>query len=139
MSECVMIDSSVERLTIPFPTEIIRVFKALDRIRDEAGEPNARNKPSPETIEWAMEVLLRVVPSTFLLGSEINAFQSEIHVSWENVEAGKSVVAFLQHPDMLKFYYERTEQGEVAEHKLISTQNVSDLSARLEWFFGPVQ
>jgi len=134
-----MTESSVEQLKVPFPSQIVRVFVELERIEAESKKPNARNQPSHETVEWAMEVLLRVVPSTFLLGSEINAFQSEIHVSWENLETGKTVVAFLQHPDMLKFYYERTVNGEAVEHNLVSTDNVGDLSARLEWFFGPVQ
>ncbi len=133
----VMIDSSVEKLTIPFPTEIVRVFKELERIESEANPSDARNRPPKDTIEWAMEVLLSVVPSTFLIGSEINAFQSEIHVSWENAESGRSVVAFLQNRGTVKIYHERTENGAVVEHDLTTTDDIGDLSARLEWFFGP--
>jgi hypothetical protein len=130
-----MIGSSIEKLTIPFPVEIVRVFKELERIGKESGNPNARNKPSKDAVEWAMEVLLRVVPSTYLLGSEINAFESEIHVSWENDVAGKSVVAFLQKRDELKIYYEQIENDKVVDHD-VKTGDVNDLSERLRWFFG---
>jgi hypothetical protein len=131
----VMVDSSIEKLTIPFPAEIVRVFKELERIDRETKAQNARNAPSQETVEWAMEVLLRVVPSTFLIGSEINAFQSEIQVSWESEETGKSVVAFLQNRDELKIYHEHVVNGQVTEHNVATTGNVDDLSARLAWFF----
>lgn len=132
----IMVESSVERLTIPFPAEIVRVFKELERIQNESNMPAARNKPSRETVEWAMEVLLRVVPSTFLIGSEINAFESEIHVSWENSAAGKSVVAFLKNRDELKIYHELVVNGAVTEHEVVTTGKVDDLSVRLSWFFG---
>jgi len=135
--EHIMLDSSVEKLIIPFPLEIMRVFKALERIEEEAKMPGARNTPSHETVEWAMEVLLRVVPSTFLIGSEINAFQSEIHVSWENEQRGKSVVAFLQNRPELKIYHEHVVNGTVVEHNVVTTGDVGDLSARLNWFFCP--
>jgi hypothetical protein len=133
----VMAESSVEKLTIPFPAEIMRVFKELERIEREAKALSARNMPSLETIEWAMEVLLRVVPSSYLLGSEINAFQAEIHVSWENGQSGKSVVAFLQKRPELKIYHEQVVNGEVVEHTVVTTEDVGDLSARLRWFFRP--
>jgi hypothetical protein len=129
-----MTDSSVERLTFPFPAEIVRVFKELERIKRESLELNSRNKPSNETIEWAMEVLLRVVPSTYLIGSDIVAFQNEIHVSWENDASGKSVVLFLENRDELRIYHESLVNGEVVEHEL-TTGEVSDLSERLAWFF----
>ena len=132
-----MMDSSVEKLTIPFPAEIMRVFKALERIEYEAKKPDARNAPSHDTVEWAMEVLLRVVPSTFLIGCEINAFQSEIHVSWENERSGKSVVAFLQKRPELKIYHEHIVKGEVVEHSVVTTEDVGELSVRLMWFFRP--
>jgi len=135
--ESIMLDSSVEQLTIPFPAEIMRVFKALERIEKEAAKPDARNAPSPDTIEWAMEVLLRVVPSSFLIGCDINAFQSEIHVSWENSASGKSVVAFLQKRHEIKIYYEYIVNGEALDHKVVTTGDVGDLSARLRWFFCP--
>jgi len=131
-----MTESSVEQLTIPFPREIVRVFRELERIDAEARRPNARNMPSKETVEWAMEVLLRVVPSTFLIGSEINAFQSEIHVSWENEQSGKSVVAFLVKRGELKIYYEHVVNGQVTKHNVVTTEHVEDLSARLAWFFA---
>jgi hypothetical protein len=134
--EGIMLESSVEHLTIPFPAEIMRVFKALERIEKEAKRPDARNAPSHDTVEWAMEVLLRVVPSSFLFGCDINAFQSEIHVSWENEQLGKSVVAFLQTRPQLKIYHEYVVKGEVVEHNVVTTGNVGDLSARLRWFFS---
>jgi hypothetical protein len=130
-----MTESSVEHLTIPFPREIVRVFRELERIGAESSLPDARNTPSKGTVEWSMEVLLRVVPSTFLIGSEINAFQSEIHVSWENEQSGKSVVAFLAKRDELKIYHEHVVNGQVIEHSVVTTENVDDLSAQLEWFF----
>jgi hypothetical protein len=130
-----MTESSVEQLTIPFPREIVRVFRELERIDAESKKPDARNRPSSDTVEWAMEVLLRVVPSTFLIGSEINAFECEIHVSWENDATGKSVVAFLRKRDELKVYYEQTTGGNLVDHKVI-TGDVDDLSERLRWFFG---
>ena len=135
--ESIMLDSSVERLTIPFPAEIMRVFKALECIEKEAKKPDARNAPSHDTVEWAMEVLLRVVPSSYLIGCDINAFQTEIHVSWENEQTGKSVVAFLQKRPELKIYHEHVVDGEVVDHNVVTTGEVGDLSARLRWFFVP--
>jgi len=131
-----MTESSVEQLTIPFPREIMRVFRELERIDAESRLPNARNAASKDTVEWSMEVLLRVVPSTFLIGSEINAFQSEIHVSWENEQSGKSVVAFLAKRGELKIYHEHVVNGQVVEHDVVTTEKVEDLSARLAWFFA---
>lgn len=131
-----MTESSVERLTIPFPAEIMRVFRELERIDSESKKPDARNKPSSDVVEWAMEVLLRVVPSTFLIGSEINAFESEIHVSWESEISGKSVVAFLRKRDELKIYYEHVMNGSLVEHRVIPNGDVGDLRERLRWFFG---
>jgi len=130
-----MTESSVEQLTIPFPAEIVRVFRELERIQLESKKPDARNKPSHETVEWAMEVLLRVVPSTFLIGSEINAFESEIHVSWEDDKSGKSVVAFLKNRDEVRIYHEELIAGKVTDHK-VTVGDVDDLTARLRWFFG---
>lgn len=128
-----MTESSVEQLTIPFPREIVRVFKELDRIKSASKLPNARNKPSPETIAWATEVLLRVVPSTFLIGADIEAFQSEIHVSWDSEARGKNVVVYLPSPNVIKIYRESRRNGEVKDE--LFPVAVHEVSAHLQWFF----
>jgi hypothetical protein len=126
--------SSVEELLIPFPLELQRVFNRLVAISKE--RVGARKQPSEETVDWAQTVLLRVVPSAYLIGAQIDPFESEIHVTWENEKSGKSVIVFFPGPRQIKMYWEWTEEGaQVREHQLLSTEDVSEVSARLRWFF----
>ncbi len=100
--------------------------------------PNGNGLPSvppPETVEWAKQVLLRVLPRKFLIGAEINAFQREIHVTWENDENGKRVVVFFPEKDQIKIYHELVEHDVVTEHKLVNASSPDEISMRLRWFF----
>lgn len=125
--------SSVEELLIPFPLELQKVFNRLAAISKEQG---ARKHPSEEAIDWAADVLLRVVPSAYLIGAEIDPFESEIHVTWENNNSGKSVIVFFHGPPQIKMYWEWMQEGtQVREHQLLTTEDVSEVSARLRWFF----
>jgi hypothetical protein len=128
------ISSSVEELAVAFPLELQRVFDRLEAIGKEQSA-NARKKPSDQTLDWAREVLLGVVPSTYLIGAEINPFESEIHVTWEDDYTGKSVIVFFPDPRQLKIYHEWIQNGAVVKHELVNTQSVSDVSDRLRWFF----
>jgi len=116
-----------------FPASIQQVFACLKAIADndalyEAGEP----RPSVENVEWAMKVLLRVLPRHYLLGAEIDTFRGEIHVSWEH--GNKRVVAYLPAPNQLKLYYERVT-GEEVEHRLQTSNNPWEISGVLRWLF----
>jgi hypothetical protein len=125
--------SSVEELLIPFPFELQKVFTRLAAIGKDRSE---RKRPSAETLDWAADVLLRVVPSAYLRGAEIDPFESEIHVTWENEDSGKSVIVFFPRPDQIKMYWEWTAEGtQVREHQLLTTEDVAEVSARLRWFF----
>jgi hypothetical protein len=127
--------SSVEELLIPFPFQLQKVFNRLAAISKERGL-SARKHPSEETVDWAAGVLLRVVPSAYLIGAEIDPFESEIHVTWENENSGKSVIVFFPGPRQIKMYWEWTQEGtQVREHQLLTTEDVSEVSARLRWFF----
>jgi hypothetical protein len=129
------ISSSVTELAIAFPLELQKVFDRLEAIRDER-PTNARKQPSDETLSWAQEVLLGVVPSTYLIGAEIDPFESEIHATWEDETAGKSVIVFFPNPLQIKLYSEWIrEDTQVREHQLLTTEDPSQVSARLRWFF----
>ena len=113
------ISSSVTELTVTFPIELQKVFNRLEAIREER-PANARRKPSDETLDWAQEVLLGVVPSTYLIGAEIDPFESEIHATWESVE--KSVIVFFPNPGVIKLYWEWIREGtQDREHQLLTT------------------
>jgi len=120
--------SSTERLVEPFVREMSEVFKQLHLLNGQA------QGPSVNTVRWATEVLLRILPREFLIGAQVSAFQREVHVSWENDEKGKRVVVFFPEPGQLKIYYELVENDAVTEHKLVNTMNPSDISDRLRWF-----
>ncbi len=125
--------SSTKRLTEPFVREMSAVFRQLELLM-----PNGNGLPSvppPETVEWAKQVLLRVLPRKFLIGAEINAFQREIHVTWENDENGKRVVVFFPEKDQIKIYHELVEHDVVTEHKLVNASSPDEISMRLRWFF----
>lgn len=127
--------SSVEGLLIPFPFELQKVFNRLAAIgKEQSG--STRKHPSEDTLDWARAVLLRVVPSAYLIGAEIDPFESEIHVTWEDDKSGKSVIVFFPGPDQIKMYWEWTEgDTPVRKHQLLRTEDVSEVSARLRWFF----
>jgi hypothetical protein len=123
--------SDLEELIL-FPRELEAVFDRLERIRRNEGLGNSR--PTDETIDWAASVLLRVVPSTYLKGASINPFESEIHVTWESEESGKSVIVFFPGSRELKIYHERLADGVVVEHDVVDA-DTADVSRRLGWFF----
>ncbi|SRR5216684_6842205 len=127
--------SSVEELLIPFPFELQRVFHHLEIIDRNRRDANGRKYPSEQTVDWAREVLLRVVPSTYLRGAEIQSFESEIHVTWESEASGKSVIVFFPDPQELKIYWEWMKDEGVRQHDL-TTGDVGDVSDRLRWFFS---
>lgn len=133
--ESLTISSSVEELPTPFPLELQRVFDRLSTIGAEKQGANIRKVPSEETLDWARYVLLRVMPSAYLIGANINPFETEIHVTWEDEDTGKSVIVFFPAPQQLKLYWESVQNDVVVEHKLVSTDNVADVSDRLRWFF----
>ena len=115
-----------------FP-ESIKV--AFDRIEDIAKGRNAV-KPSQDNIEWAKRVLLRVLPRHYLSGAEIDAFEREIHVNWQNKD--KRVTVFLPAPDQIKIYYEGVEDGQV-KHGIYNKPNANDphaVSGVLRWMFS---
>jgi hypothetical protein len=129
------ISSSVTELAVAFPLELQKVFNRLEAIREEH-PANSRIRPSDETVSWAQEVLLGVVPSTYLIGAEIDPFESEIHATWEDEDSGKSVIVFFPGPRQVKMYWEWMREGtQVREHELLTTENKFEVSARLRWFF----
>ncbi|MFZ3210232.1 MAG: hypothetical protein WA188_01845 [Terriglobales bacterium] len=117
----------------PFIPEMYEVFKQLEILVPKANPPG--EGPPTETIEWAKQVLLRVLPRKFLVGASVAAFQREIHAAWENDESGKRVVVFFPAPDELKIYYERVRENNVVEHHLDPTASPAAISERLRWFF----
>lgn len=126
--------SSTTQLAEPFVQEMYEVFRRLENLIHKENEL-VGSGPTPETVEWAKKVLLRVLPRKFLIGAEINAFQREIHVTWENDDKGKRVVLFFPEPDQLKIYFELVQNDAVTEHKLANAPSQSDISDRLRWFF----
>jgi len=126
--------SSTERLLEPFVREVSQVFKRLELLIPN-GSPPLRDTPNADTVEWAKRVLLRVLPRWLLIGAEINAFEREIHVTWESDERGKRVVVFFPGPQQLKIYYELLQNDAVVEHKLVNATDPSEIADRLRWFF----
>lgn len=124
--------SSTKRLAEPFVREMYEVFRQLELLISHESEK--KGGPSNETVEWAKQVLLRVLPRKFLIGAEINTFQREIHVTWEDEDGGKRVVVFFPGPSQLKIYHELIENDVVVEHKLVNATNPSEISDRLRWF-----
>lgn len=125
--------ASTKHLLEPFVREVSQAFHKLEMLA-----PNGqvqRDAPSQETVEWAKQILLRVLPPALLIGAEINAFQHEIHVTWESETRGKRVVVFFPAPDQLKIYHERLENDAVVEHQLVNAIDPSAISDRLRWFF----
>lgn len=127
--------SSTTELAEPFLAEVEEVFTNLEALGSDDLYRPGTPRPSKDTINWAKEVLLRILPRKYLRGAEIDAFQVEIHVTWENDDKGKKVVVFLPAPQQLKIYYESVCDGAVEDHNLVSTTNAHDISERLRWFF----
>jgi len=126
--------SSTKRLVEPFVREVSQVFKQLEFLMPNGNQP-PRDTPIPETVEWAKQVLLRVLPRKFLIGAEINAFEREIHVTWESDERGRRVVVFFPGPSQIKIYHELVKDDAVVEHKLVNASSPDEISIRLRWFF----
>jgi len=129
-------DASTTELESPFPREVETVFDSLERLLTPRGEEGRPQPPSDELVNWAKEVLLRVIPSAYLIGAEVNAFETEIHVVWENEGNGKKVIVFFPRPRELKIYHELLQQQVVVDHSIIGTGGANDVSDRLRWFFA---
>ena len=115
-----------------FPESVTAAFDRLEAIL-RSGRPN-EPKPSDDTVAWAKLVLLRVLPRNYLLGAEIDAFQSEIHVNWEH--GRKRVTVFLPAQDQLKIYCEQeTDQG-VEHHLRLTGNDPWEVSGALGWLFA---
>jgi hypothetical protein len=115
-----------------FPDSIKAALDRLEAISQNAS-PNDVG-PSLENVEWAKKVLLRVLPRHYLVGAEIDAFQREIHVNWENGE--KRVTVFLPSPNELKVYCEHVK-GQAIEHHLVARANDPwAVSGVLRWLFA---
>lgn len=111
-----------------------KVFHQLEMLIPNNGQAD-RDAPSAETVAWAKEILLRILPPASLIGAEVSAFQHEIHVTWESEARGKRVVVFFPAADQFKIYHERLENDAVVEHKLVNANVPSVISERLRWFF----
>jgi hypothetical protein len=126
--------ASTKRLVEPYVREVSQVFRQLEFLIP-TGNQQSRDTPASDTVEWAKQVLLRVLPRKFLVGAEINAFEREIHVTWESDERGKRVVVFFPGPNQLKIYFESLKGDVVLEHKLVNATSPSAISERLRWYF----
>jgi hypothetical protein len=126
--------SSTEQLLEPFVREVSQVFRRLELLLP-SGSTLLRDAPSAETIAYAKKILLRVLPRWLLIGAEINAFEREIHVTWESDERGKRVVVFFPNAQQMKIYHELLQKDAVVEHKLVNATDPSEIADRLRWFF----
>lgn len=124
--------ASTTHLIEPFIPAMEAVFKSLELLLPKV---DINTGPSVETINWAKEVLLRVLPRRFLVGAAIDAFQKEIHATWENDDKGKRVVVFFPASRELKIYHEQVKNDVVVEHKLVNATSPCDVAERLRWFF----
>jgi hypothetical protein len=132
--ESLKYQSSSQGLAEPFLADMEEVFSALDRLTGndklyETGEV----RPSQENVIWAKQVLLRVLPSHYLRGAEVEPYCGEIHATWEKPD--KRVVAFFPQPNLLKVYLEQVVAGSVVHHDL-KNSNPAGLSGILAWFFS---
>jgi hypothetical protein len=118
-----------------YPSAVERVFNLLDALTaPEHVYVRGEKRPSLETIQWAKDALLRVLPSYYLRTAEIDAFQGEIHVSWERDT--KRVIVFLPSKNVLKLYMERVNgEGEVS-HILRSIDDPREINLALRWLFS---
>lgn len=114
-----------------FPESIKAALDRLEVISRNAGLGEAR--PSAENIEWAKKVLLRVLPRHYLLGAEIDAFQTEIHVNWEH--ENKRVTVFLPSPNQLKIYCENVTNQGIEHHLRPQADDPWEVSGILRWLF----
>ncbi|MGA2218971.1 MAG: hypothetical protein ABSG51_12835 [Terracidiphilus sp.] len=117
-----------------FPSVVERVFDHLVSIasNDALYEPG-EVRPTQETIEWALRVLLRVIPRYYLRTAEIDVFHGEIHVNWE--KGNKRVVAYLASPNILKVYVERIKADGDVEHAMHPNVKPQELSPLLRWLY----
>jgi len=118
-----------------FPSAVERVFNLLDALTaPDHVYVQGEKQPSPDTIQWAKDVLLRVLPSYFLRTAEIDAFQGEIHVTWERDT--KRVVVFVPSRNVLKLYLERIKEDGEVSHVLRSIDDPREINAALSWLFS---
>jgi len=118
-----------------FPSAVERVFNLLDALTTpEYIYVRGEERPSPETIQRAKDILLRVLPSYYLRTAEIDAFQGEIHVSWERDT--KRVVVFVPSKNVLKLYMERVKDDGEVSHILRSINDPREINMALRWLFS---
>lgn len=113
-----------------FPRYLKRVYLRLEELAESAG-----SKLSPDNVAWAKEVMLRVLPRHYLLGAEIDHFDSEIHVNWEH--GNKRVTVFLPAPNQVKIYCERTTDQGTEHHLNPEADNPWAIKGVLRWLFSP--
>jgi len=125
--------ASAQGLAEPFMADVAEVFSALDSLltNEKLYHPGAQ-RPLQDNVAWAKWILLRVLPSYYLRGAEIEPFNREIHATWESSD--KRVVAYFPERGMLKVYFEQIVDGEVAHHDL-KRVDAAGLSGILAWFF----
>jgi len=116
-----------------FPESVQDMFARLQAIaNDDTLYENGETRPTQANVDWAVKVLLRVLPRHYLMGADLDTFRGEIHVSWEH--ENKRVVAYLPAPGQLKVYYERVT-GNAVEHKLQTSNNPWEISGILRWLY----
>ena len=107
------------------------IQEALNRIETVSKADHVG--PSEETVAWAKKVLLRVLPRYYLLGAEIDAFQHEIHVNWENDK--KRVTVFLPSPDQIRIYCEDAAKEQIEHHLVPNSNDPWAINGVLKWLF----
>jgi hypothetical protein len=118
-----------------FPVAIERVFTALDALTTpESAYASGEKRPSQETIQWAKKVLLRVLPSYYLRTAQIDAFEGEIHVSWER--GNRRIVVFLPSPGVLKIYAEWEDEEKETKHLIRPLPHPHLINRFLEWLYS---
>jgi hypothetical protein len=118
-----------------FPAAVERVFFLLDALAAPGYVySEGEEQPGQDTIQWAKDVLLRVLPSYYLRTAEIDAFHGEIHVTWERDT--RRVVAFLPEPKKLKIYAEWEDESGRTKHLIRSVDDPRALNRFLEWLYS---
>jgi hypothetical protein len=113
-----------------FPSILKRAYTRLESFR-----ATGQRAPSPENIEWAKKVLLRVLPRHYLLAAEIDHFDREIHVNWEY--ENRRVTVFLPAPGQVKIYCEKVTDQEVEHNLRPQANNPWEIKGVLTWLYAP--
>jgi hypothetical protein len=118
-----------------FPAAVERVFNLLDALTaPDYVYVQGEKRPTEDTIKWAKKVLLRVVPSYYLRTAQIDAFQGEIHVSWER--GNRRIVAFLPCPSTLKIYAEWEDEEKETKHLIQPLSDPHLINRYLKWLYS---